>query len=106
MLTLLVYKKKLRRAQWLGIVIAASGVSLIILSGKGVALGSQVLIGNLVVFVSAIMFTMYAVFAQHKKYNHLTAFDMIFIATALGSLVLAPFALTQSITSNWVHHAD
>ncbi len=94
-------RKGLNRAQWLGIVIAAIGVSYIIFNGKVPDFSDKYLIGNLIILFSQVTFASYAAFSQSKKYESISPFEMIFIAAAIGTIMALPLAIVELFSKHW-----
>lgn len=89
--------------QWLGALIAAIGVCFIIFNGRKIALGSDYFIGNILILFSQVMFAIYLVFSQDKKYKGVSPHEMILIAAISGALICSPFAVHETITTNWIN---
>ncbi len=98
------FKKGLNAVQWLGVIVAAIGVSYIIFNGKTPNLSDKYFLGNLIVLLSQIVFAIYAAFSQSGKYKSINPVEMIFIAAAFGGIVSLPFAIHESITNPWFMH--
>jgi len=100
--SLLLLGNKLRPIQWAGIFIAAGGVGSIILSGSSLSLSSKSLLGNLLILTSATIFALYATFSPTRRYQNLSSLEMVFIAAASGALATLPFAIRDTMSTNWL----
>jgi drug/metabolite transporter (DMT)-like permease len=97
-----ILKHRLNTWQWLGTIIAAAGVSLVILSGDSLSFNNKSFVGNLIIFSSGVIFSFYAVLSQRGKYKNIHAFEMIFIGAVCGTIVSLPLAVVEYVHKPWL----
>ena len=93
LLSALLLKERLNRVMWLGLVLSISGTFVVVLSGnQNVDLGSEYLLGNLVILLAALLWGVNTVYTK-SLVDRVTPIGI----TMLGLLVSIPFLAAVSI---------
>ncbi|HLX11187.1 MAG TPA: DMT family transporter [Bacteroidota bacterium] len=96
-----VYKEKISRTLWLGLLVSFFGVVLIIIgSGKKLALGKYEIIGDCVSLVAAV-FWGYSMNLQQPLLKKYSAHQLALIMIAVGGVVLPLTAISGALATNW-----
>ncbi|MCH8122533.1 MAG: DMT family transporter [Bacteroidetes bacterium] len=93
LLSALLLKERLNRVMWVGLVLSISGTFVVVLSGnQNVDLGSEYLLGNLVILLAALLWGVNTVYTK-SLVDRVTPIGI----TMLGLLVSIPFLAAVSI---------
>jgi len=101
LMAMLLLRERLSWTQWSGVYIAALGVSGVIFANNSLSFSGHEFIGNIIVFSSALCFSIYAVLSKMKKFHDIKPAEMILIASILGSIIYLPFAVNE-IGTGWI----
>lgn len=101
-----VIREKLNKRQWLGSLVALSGVGFVVLSSGALEFSNTTLLGNLLIAVSAITFSVYAVLSRREAFRAVHPVEMIFIASVCGAIVNLPFAIADYQHTPWLESAS
>ena len=85
---------------WLGILLSFTGVVLIVF-GRGFHIGSVAgLIGDLLIFLSSVVWSIYTVFSK-KMIQKYSAWHYIVYTIAVGTLILIPISITSTLKQDY-----
>lgn len=101
-----VLRERLNNKQWLGSLVAIIGVGIVVVSGGTLSFTNSAFLGNILIALSAVVFSIYAVFSKKAKYGHIRPVEMIFIASLCGVVVSLPLALIEYQNNQWLGAAS
>jgi drug/metabolite transporter (DMT)-like permease len=98
-----ILRHRLSKIQWLGVITAFFGIVVVVTSTGSVSLENTNFLGNILIFLSAIGFALYAVLTKLSKYRSVDPFEMIFIGFTFGIPIALPFAVAEYVhVGNWL----
>ena len=83
-----------------GILLGGAGAIILVLQGYSGTAGSNQLLGNLLIFINILAYSLYLVLVKPlmQKYNAITVLKWVF---AFGFLMVLPFSISEAHTVNW-----
>ena len=104
-LSVFLLKEKINYKKFIGIFLGLVGVLILILLpilGKPTAFSGNIL-GNLIILIAVICFTLYSVLSKKFQKNYSPAY-LTFIFGLSTVFVLSPFFIKDIITTQWISH--
>jgi drug/metabolite transporter (DMT)-like permease len=94
--------EKLTFAKIMGVLLAFTGAVLLMTSGKALSLGENTLVGDILIILNAISYSIYLILVKPlvQKYNNFALFAILFL---LASMVNIPLGLPHLLQIDWTH---
>lgn len=93
--------EKMTLAKIMGVLLAFTGAVLLMTSGKALSLGENTLVGDILIILNAISYSVYLILVKPlvQKYNNFALFAILFL---LASMVNIPLGLPNLLQIDWM----
>jgi len=96
--------EKINRNKIIGLILGITGATFLILSRTSIQSGSNILLGDILIFLNAVSYTIYFVIVKPliKKYNAITIIRLMF---TFGFIISIPFCWNQFTHIPWDNYS-
>ena len=93
-------KERITLQRILGIILGATGATILILNGKSLSFSSEMMLGDLMILINAASYGIYLVLVRNlmQKYHYITVSTWVF---SIGLCFVIPFGVSDIPTIQW-----